>query len=264
MSLDFPSGLSLEPSGLPIVDPRTVVRRAYWRRINQRLLMMMVAAGCLLAAIGGWGKIRAERQSACKEQLGRIGLAFHRFQEARDRFPAPAIVDPSGRPLLSWRVAILPYLDGGETLYREFHRDEPWDSPHNLGLVARMPAVFGCPSDPGHVSGMTPYRVIASKTSRESGNPMFEDGRGVEMLEITDGLSGTILVVESPESVPWTKPDDLRFEPGEPAPRFGSRHTGGFHVLLGDANVRLIKFTIDPRTLMTIITRDGGEIISDA
>lgn len=258
MSFENVRGLDPEPLPLSIVKPR----RPGWGKGWRRLGGVVVALVCVVLGTSGWGMVRAWRQAGCKAQLERIGIAFHHYQEARDRFPAPAIVDKTGKPLLSWRVAILPYLDGGEALYREFRRDEPWNSPHNLALIPRMPAVFGCPSDPGRSSGMTPYRVISAKAGRESGNPMFEDGRGVEVLEVTDGTSNTILVVESPESVPWTQPDSLRFEPDAPPPTFGSRHQGGFHVLLVDASVRFLKATIDPRTLMTIITRDGGEVIS--
>ncbi len=53
----------------------------------------------------------------------------------------------TGKPKLSWRVALLPYLEEMD-LYRKFHQDEPWDSPHNKALIPRMPAVFGTPDSP--------------------------------------------------------------------------------------------------------------------
>ena len=39
------------------------------------------------------------------------------------------------------RVHVLPYLPQSE-LYNQFNLNEPWDSPHNKGLIARMPAVY--------------------------------------------------------------------------------------------------------------------------
>ena len=48
-----------------------------------------------------------------------------------------------GTPLLSWRVAILPYMGESEkALYSQFKLTEPWDSPHNKGLLAKMPKVY--------------------------------------------------------------------------------------------------------------------------
>ena len=57
-------------------------------------------------------------------------------------FPMGAICDASGKPLLSWRVAILPGLEQGN-LYKQFRLDEPWDSPHNLTLLPLMPICVG-------------------------------------------------------------------------------------------------------------------------
>ncbi len=49
-----------------------------------------------------------------------LGLAMYNFLAAKRHFPAEAIRDSNGKPLLSWRVAILPYLDQAP-LYKEFH-----------------------------------------------------------------------------------------------------------------------------------------------
>ena len=72
--------------------------------------------------------------------LKQIGLAMHNYHDARGRLPAAYTVDKDGKPLLSWRVLILPYTEEA-ALYKEFHLDEPWDSEHNKNLIARMPAV---------------------------------------------------------------------------------------------------------------------------
>ena len=45
--------------------------------------------------------------------LKQIGLAMHNYLSAKGTFPARAIRDKDGKPLLSWRVAILPYLETG-------------------------------------------------------------------------------------------------------------------------------------------------------
>ena len=98
----------------------------------------------------------AARRAQCVNNLKQIGLAMHNYASANGGFPPAAIVDPRGKPLLSWRVAILPYLDANP-LYAKFKLDEPWDSPHNKELLKYMPAVYGCPSrnlagEPAHPS----------------------------------------------------------------------------------------------------------------
>ena len=58
----------------------------------------------------------------------------------------------TSRPRRSWpewhaspelRVAILPYLGESEkALYGQFELSEPWDSPNNKALLAKMPKVY--------------------------------------------------------------------------------------------------------------------------
>ena len=74
-------------------------------------------------------------------KMKQIGLAMHNFHDSHRRFPARAERIGKGNPLLSWRVHILP-LVGQVKLYKQFHFDEPWDSPHNKKLIEKMPAVF--------------------------------------------------------------------------------------------------------------------------
>src|SRR5262249_44520591 len=73
--------------------------------------------------------------------LKQIALAVINFSDANSgRMPAD-ITDKSGKALLSWRVAILPYIEE-DKLFKEFKRDEPWDSENNKKLIAKMPKVY--------------------------------------------------------------------------------------------------------------------------
>lgn len=93
----------------------------------------------------------ARASSEARVQLDRnlktILVALKRYESANEYFPPAAIQSSDGRPLLSWRVALLPYLEQ-TALYEQFHLDEPWDSPHNRPLADRMPAVFETPGFP--------------------------------------------------------------------------------------------------------------------
>ena len=110
--------------------------------------------------------------------LKRIGLAMVNYQSAEGHFPPAAITSKDGKPLLSWRVAILPYLENfdGDTmgdLHKAFHLDEPWDSPHNMALLARMPAVFAAPEDPPRATpSTTHYRgFVSTQGPQPAGRP---------------------------------------------------------------------------------------------
>ena len=86
----------------------------------------------------------AARRSQCVNNLKQIGLAMHNYLAEHKTFPPAYSRDKSGRPLLSWRVHILPYLEQA-ALYKEFRLDEPWDSPHNRPLIDKIPQVYRCP-----------------------------------------------------------------------------------------------------------------------
>lgn len=227
-------------------------------------LVVSLAVGLVMPAVSE--SVAHSRRDACTRNLKQIGLALHNYHSVYGAFPAAAITDPSGRPLLSWRVLILPYMEqspiGERSLYDEFHLDEPWDSPHNLALLDRMPPIFSCPADHSRW-GRTRYLGIHGP------HAMFEGGEGVPVSSVRDGTSNTILLAEAEHAVAWTKPEDHQYAPktsGEAEssglPEFGSPHRSGFQGLFGDSSVRFIKHSIEPRTLHALLTRDGNEAIS--
>jgi len=214
-----------------------------------------VAVALLLPAVQSARE--AARRAQCTNNLKQIGLAFHNYHSATNAFPRAAITDKQGKPLLSWRVAILPYIEQQE-LYNKFKLDEPWDSPNNKALLKEMPTTYVCPSRSNAEPFATTYQVFSGKGA------MFENGQDIGLASITDGTSNTILVVEAKEAVPWTKPADLTFDP-EAAPSLngaGSPHPGGFNVLFADGAVRFIKLAINLDVFRALITRNAGEVIN--
>ncbi len=81
----------------------------------------------------------ALQRARVRQQLRTIGQAHMEHGAAFGQLPEPAITDKEGKPLLSWRVSLLPFLDQ-EALYKQFKLDEPWDSPNNKKLIAKMPS----------------------------------------------------------------------------------------------------------------------------
>jgi prepilin-type processing-associated H-X9-DG protein len=239
-----------------------------------------VAAG-VLAVAGLAGVGCADRQPLCAENLHRIGRALHEYHDAENAFPRVAISDGEGRPGLSWRVAILPYL-GRKALFEKFKLDEPWDGPHNKQLLGEMPEVFACPNLPRGDPSLTTYRGFMGKDAffrppydsrhktawwtDEDGTKHYhpEPVRGLSMADFMDGTVNTLMVVEAKEAVPWTKPEGLPFDPDradETLLGAGSPHHKGFNVLFVDGAVRFLPATVGPKAFRSLITRIGGEMV---
>ena len=199
------------------------------------------------------------RRSQCTNNEKQIALAMHNYLSAYGAFPAAYVASPEGKPLLSWRVLILPFLEQKE-LYDEFHLNEPWDSPHNKALIAKMPKTYVCPSaDPKLAAeGKTAYLTPRAKES------VFPGAMGVKIAEITDGTSNTILVVDAADSkaVTWTKPDDWETTEKDPWNGLLGHHLDGINACFADGAVRFLKMSIDPTMLWAIITKNGGEVIN--
>jgi hypothetical protein len=204
------------------------------------------------------GAREAATRSQCINNLKQIGLAMHNYHCAQSSFPPAATRDKQGRPLLSWRVLILPYLEQ-QALYEQFHLDEPWDSPHNKPLAAMMPRVYACPSSSAKLAaeGKTTYLVPLGEST------VFTGGEGVKLAEITDGTSNTVLAVDADDdrAVVWTKPDDWEVGPATDKAGLFGKHPGITIVLNGDGSVRAIKATTTPEMLRALVTRSGGEVI---
>jgi hypothetical protein len=201
----------------------------------------------------------AARRARCRANLVQIAMGMQTYHRMNKAFPMAAIVDGRGKPLLSWRVAILPYIEQRE-LYDKFKRDEPWDSPHNQALLKEMPRIYLCPGRTKDEPFTTNYKVFVGAGA------LFEKGHDVTAASVTDGIRNTLMVVEATEAVPWTRPDDLSFDPAVPPSLAGagSPHRGGFHAALADRSVRFLKDTIDLNVFRALITRAMGEIIDNS
>jgi hypothetical protein len=204
--------------------------------------------------------IQAAARAESGDRLSQLARAMHGYADSHQRrFPAVASFDKAGKPLLSWRVHLLPGL-GEEKLYEEFHLDEPWDSEHNKKLIARIPAVFRGPSRRLNEQGKTVYLAPVGERVAFAGT---DAGRRMPQ-DFPDGLSNTILLVEADAAyaVEWTKPEDLKIDPDKPATGL-ARQGGQFLVVLADGFARPVKDTVRKETLWAAFTPNGGEVLGD-
>jgi hypothetical protein len=201
--------------------------------------------------------VAVARRIEVGEHLKQIVLSLYRYVDDHHSMPAVATFDKAGKPLLSWRVHLLPYI-GQEKLYKEFHLDEPWDSDHNKKLLARMPDVFRGPSRRLRGEGKTVYLAPVGKDTA------FTGGAGGRRFptEFTDGTSNTILIVQADEAhaVEWTRPEDLKIDLDSPAAGLDGS-SGAYVVGLADGTVHHVKPTISKETLRAAFTANGGEVL---
>jgi len=187
--------------------------------------------------------------------MKQIGLAFHNYHDTYGSFPPAVVYSPEGKPLYSWRVLILPFIEQDD-LYRQFKLDEPWDSPNNKPLLAQMPRLYWHPEQ-AQPTEVTHYQVFTGDGAVFDLDP--KAGRRT-FAGITDGPANTILVVEATDAVPWTKPVDLPYDPDRPLPHLGVSPMG-FNTLMADASLHFIPKDTDEKTIRALITPNGGEIV---
>jgi hypothetical protein len=186
-----------------------------------------------------------------------IVLAMFVYMDQQKAFPPAAVRDKDGKPLLSWRVALLPFLDA-EDLYKQFHLDEPWDSPHNRTLISKMPDIYADPdSNLNQLAseGKTTFQV---PTGPET---VFYKNAGTTYREIPDGTAKTILLieVEPQRAVEWTKPDDWQVDMTHPRQGLEQKDRKRFVAGWCDGHISTISTDVDEAKLRAALTRKGGE-----
>jgi hypothetical protein len=186
-----------------------------------------------------------------------IGIALHSYHDTNGRLPIHCIARPAEptKPLLSWRVAILPYIEQA-SLYQQFRHDEPWDSENNKRLIPLMPKVFMSRTKDAP-EGHTYWQQLVGPGGVRPGSPW-------SFVRFTDGTSNTVAVAEAAEPVIWTKPADVEvpkeFAPGALKAKFAGQFNGGFFVLMWDGSVTVARDDADETALQRLFCPDDGQI----
>jgi len=194
------------------------------------------------------GPITDEQLNTSSNNLKQIALAFHNYNDVNGELPTNER-SKDKKPLLSWRVQILPYIEQ-DHLYKQFKLDEPWDSENNKKLIDRIPPLF-VPVRGKADKGMTFYQVFTGK------HGLFAPGARPSVATIPDGSSNTFLVAEAAKPVVWTKPDDMEFD-GKKVPALGGMFDGRFHAAMGDGSVSRFRKDVPTDTLKLLIDPSDG------
>ncbi|HEV3144905.1 MAG TPA: DUF1559 domain-containing protein [Gemmataceae bacterium] len=218
------------------------------------------SAGIAAAIFGLWLASPALADPPTKSQINssqnnlkQIVLAFHNYASAYPNMPNN-VYHNSGKPMLSWRVLILPFVEE-DKLYKEFKLDEPWDSENNKKLIARMPKIYA-PIRVKAKEGETFYQGFVGKKA------VFGPGKVIKLPQsFPDGTSNTALVFEAGEPTIWTKPDELVYDEDKPLPKLGGMFDGEFNVALADGSVMRCKKDADEGELRKLIMPNDGQPI---
>lgn len=209
------------------------------------------------------------RRRVLGSNMRQIAMALRQYEFFEGRLPPAVVRDPQGRPLYSWRVLILPYMD--ETLVsREFRLAEPWDSPHNRRLLGNMPRAFRRHHQDTSGQGMTPIEAVSGPgTAFEGDGQPFANPDGSS--NFSDGLDRTLLLVEAERSVPWTAPTEIEIGPARSMPSLGGIPARGgpwlaaegppshFGAASADASAHFFPRSLGADKLRALSTRNGGE-----
>ena len=196
-----------------------------------------------------------QRRNKSALNLDQIIKALNKHAREHGTYPTQAITSQRlGRPLLSWRVAILPELGYAE-FYQEFRREEPWDSDHNRALLKYIPEVFVSPE---RCDEKTNYLAPHGPGTAWHGI------RGRDPLSFADGADTTLVLIEADESsaVPWTKPEDLPIDE-QTKSRLGNLRGEGFLAAFGSGYVAMIHNKVTDGQLSWMLSSDGDDFLND-
>ena len=226
------------------------------------LIVLGVALVAALLVPAMYTPHMAPRRSMCQNNLKQIGLALLNYEAANGAFPPAVFTDVHGKPMKSWRVALLPYCEQ-KPLYEHYDLSQPWDSPQNRALGKISLPDFQCPSDPDTTSDTaeTNYvRVVGKDTV--GGMP----NEAVKIHDITDGTSNTIIVVEvCGLHINWEEPRDVTIDEFMELVAKGraSHHSGGFNAVFVNGSAHFISYNVAPKTLRALLVRNDGQTVGD-
>jgi prepilin-type N-terminal cleavage/methylation domain-containing protein/prepilin-type processing-associated H-X9-DG protein len=293
------------------------------------IAILGVLLGMLLAAVQ---KAReGANRATCKNNLRQMGLALHICESTNGWFPPSSVtaaVPEAGvtgaSPSSSWVPFILPFLEQNN-LSLEYDLNKPWYDPANHTAAMTPLPIMICPSSQDHkrtdnyVGGghtITPYGACSDYGALEGAPVVYwslttggytdkypwatalsalQANKTNPIINITDGLSNTILVAECSERTysvkerkvdkglyiiggAWARPENALRPDGSlydgntngngtgPCTmnctniyNIYSFHDQGCNFLMCDGSVQFIRQSITWQILARMMTRNSGE-----
>ncbi len=196
----------------------------------------------------------------CSNNIRQLGLAILNYEQRYGEFPPAYTIDANGKRLHSWRTLILPFIDGGQSLYQHVDLSKTWDDPANDRVRLASPKdfdclnIFACPASK-LPAGTTTYLAVVSPRS------CLQAGKGRKRSEVKDGMENTIIAYEADldQAVHWMSPEDGSLEVLLQSNRESELVHSRRHALYGECQVERIPKDVDNAALEAQVTIDGGE-----
>src|ERR1700683_5256410 len=233
-------------------------KRSPWRFFIDAFAVLALAVIVMTFLLPRGGSREASPRTQCKNNLKQIVLALHNYHDVYGCFPPAYIADKQGRPMHSWRVLLLQYLEFAP-IYAQYRFDESWNGPHNRELTSLNLKLFRCPAEKSSDNdGETNYLVVVGPKT------VFPGETCVRISEISAGTADTILVAEVANSgIKWGEPRDLSLTEAvrgiNPKSGLGisSPHEGGAWCAFADDSVRFMPNEPPPDHLRSFLERNG-------
>lgn len=165
---------------------------------------------------------------------------------------------PRADDKLSWRIHILPYIEQ-DALHRQVDLDAAWDQGRNASLASvSIPTYMSNLDEPP--TSQTHYRVFTGTGTVFDTN--LWKGKGPFPVFVQDGISNTLLAIDTAETVPWPQPKEVPFTQNGSFPEFGHPKRQQVLTAFCDGSVRAIeKKQLSAEKLRPLITAAGGEAV---
>lgn len=163
-----------------------------------------------------------------------------------------------GKSAHSWRILLLPFLDGQELL-ESYSFDEPWDGPNNQKLASQMPRFFSFAGS--HVSGESVSTNFVAVTGPET---VWPPSGSTSYLDVSDPHSRTIQFAEyNGPPIHWMSPVDLpfakmSFKVGDPA-GVDSQYLDPAVAMVDGSVQRLSSSDVTEDEMRAMCTKSGGD-----
>lgn len=180
--------------------------------------------------------VDSQQKKQTMQTVRTFGLYLHNYYSTMGKFPEAIEYNADGSVPHSWRVEILPFILQEQKIKKGMSRaeygqlihacgynvDQPWDSPENSKMIAKMPDAFRHPKaeNDSNSSGFLAITGPGTFFDLKADRDQFDSAH-------------TILIATSENDEPWTKPFDLIYGSKE-TPALGGFGFGGFHAVTLD------------------------------